>query len=289
MARGELDGLSGGVIQWDDPLSNVDLFSAADGVVWTVPVEVTLPGGGATEKDPHRSGEVLILHGASGELRINRSSEPFLPIARTTIGPARPCRPGSTTIRLPFSLSSQALARVEMLRDGQSPVFEVVVQVSAQRSGPYVREPQDALPMLGHAMCRFRVEHSAWTEALRGVGACRNVLVELPLAASPRPGFEDVHQYLLEAIDELDRGGEIGWRGCAASIRHALDAWPNAPKGKAIQFEHGDGIHDRMVKLRQALREVTHPAHHGPSGDWTRADAVALLAATAGLLAREGG
>ena len=91
-----------------------------------------------------------------------------------------------------------------------------------------------------------------------------------------------------EAAEAFRKGGVDGWQTSAARIRTCLDRWEGTTKGKDVTFGHDDPLHVRMRKLRQAVREVTHYAHHETAAQWTREDALVLLAATAALLAREG-
>jgi len=186
--------------------------------------------------------------------------------------------------KLVASLTDEQLAAIERHRDGKELAFRVDVKAS-------ISGVPDVWPSYS-GQISLRVESSRWLHQLAVVGAAASltVVVPAPLAEGDR------HQMgvrLREARAALDDGR---YGDMVVAARLALET------ARQRETLHGDNLirsknqqslsqEERWSALHNALYQLTHVSHHDDpvtaGAGWTRADALAVLAATAALIARQ--
>lgn len=121
---------------------------------------------------------------------------------------------------------------------------------------------------------------------LRKLGVAENVLLEIPLPTSPPAPWDEVWNALTEARDTFEHGGSTGWKGCVTAVRLALDKWRQieeedlGPTDKQARTKL-----QRFENLRWNLLQYAHYGPHSRADEWTRDDALLMLAALSTLLA----
>ena len=196
--------------------------------------------------------------------------------------------------------SLAALAHVDQLRNGRPleltlaargeicRLIPVTNPLQPNGSKPYVQgEPSD---FAGSA--RITVPVDDWTAILRTVGLSANVLIEIPLPASRPSPWDGVWKAVDDARKCLEAGGTTGWQGSVTAARHALQLWQGVEAEK-----HGAGwksptpteresrtSQERIDNLRWHLLQVAHEGPHSLSEEWSRDEAVLVLATLAALL-----
>jgi hypothetical protein len=141
----------------------------------------------------------------------------------------------------------------------------------------------------------FHVEYSAdaWTSLMENVARVGAVLVEVPVRNDLPPDWTPVYEALKEAKRHITRGGDDGWKACVGAVRTALEQWQ-----KLEAEDHGPGWTapsptdrrartkaQRIAGLRWHLLQFAHLAHHSPSYQWVRNDAILAFATLGALLA----
>jgi len=134
---------------------------------------------------------------------------------------------------------------------------------------------------------------AAWVQMLNTTGLAFNVFVELPLRPAPPAPWDGVWQALADARASFDQGGTTGWRNCVTSVRLALERWrqheaePHGPGWHApsVPDREARTAEERLGNLRWDLLQCAHRAPHSAGVDWSREEAVFVLASLVGLLA----
>jgi len=138
----------------------------------------------------------------------------------------------------------------------------------------------------------LRIPTSRWLQQLETVGAAASltIVVPAPLVEGDR---QQMGAHLREARDAINDGR---YGQAIATARLALDtarprdqlATPSSYKDKNPKMR---SVHERWSALHEALYQLTHVPHHDDDvtagAKWSRADAVAVLAATYALIARQ--
>ncbi len=119
------------------------------------------------------------------------------------------------------------------------------------------------------------------------------MLIEVPLPSSPPTPWDAVWKAVIEATTAFETGGETGWKGCANAVRLALDEWR-----KIEREDMGPGwtppsredlekrsTRERIDNIRWNLRHYANLAPHTGAEQWSRDDAVLMLATLSALLA----
>ena len=185
--------------------------------------------------------------------------------------------------KLVASLTDEQLAAIERQRDGKEIAFRI--DVNASISGV------EGWPT-GTVQGTLRIPTSWWLGQLEAVGAAASltIVVPAPLVEGDR---EQMGVRLREARDAINDGR---YGQAVASARMALDtarnreqlATPSSYKDKNAKLRSVD---ERWSAMHEALYQLTHIPHHDDAvtvgAAWSRADAVAVLAATAALIARQ--
>jgi hypothetical protein len=97
----------------------------------------------------------------------------------------------------------------------------------------------------------------------------------------------------MEAGDSFEQGGTTGWKGCVVAVRLTLEKWQ-----KIEPEQHGPGWkspapadrqartwRERLDNVRWHLLQCAHDAAHSAADEWTRDDAILMLATLSSLLA----
>lgn len=278
-------GLDGALLELDEVLGKVDLRRVADGVLWSLRCTVTLP-----QLQPNPNATIAHrLCEAAADLEMVADPGPTLWLAHSLPSPTTYHRVDArdTQVVLQFHMSSAVLARLEATREGRALRLRLGFQAHLQRVGSYLRSEDDNVPRTLQASVRHDIARDAWVTALREAQLAQTLVLEVPLPAAPPTQFADAVRALAQAHRALDSGGRAGWSACAAQVRVAIEKWPGAGSTNAIKTDQTRDLDGRMAVLRDAVRDVAHLAHHDLEDPWTRADALALFAAAASLLARE--
>lgn len=284
MTRSHL-GLDGAFLELDDVLGKVELQRVADGVLWPLRCSVTLP-----QLEPNLNAAVgYRLYDVAADLEIVTRAGPAVWLAHSLPRPTTYHRVDArdAQVDLQFHVSSAALAHLEATREGRPLRMRLGFQAHLHRVGSYIRGPDDNIPRQLRASVGLDVARDAWLTALGGAQVAQTIVLEVPLPDTAPTEYADALRALAQAHRALEAGGRAGWNACAASVRVAIEKWPGAGSTNAIRADPTRDLHARMAVLRDAVRNATHVAHHDLEDQWTRADALALFAAAASLLARE--
>ena len=283
-------GWGDGWIEFPDAVTKIDFRRAIDGVIWPIKLQLNFPRSSVPPLRGKEDDEMLVAHDFRVELRTTSAQGGTVPIAESYLTDHWKLRPGWSEPWFEIPISSTALARIEVQRNGTGPRFDLVMHGGIMRTGRYFVPGTDDCPHPVIGSLPFGVSVEVWIEALSTAGVSQNVVVEVPLGSPARPEFQAARKALAEAVAEFQRGGAGAWRACAGAVRQALDAWPGFQPGQPIvQLNRAWTKEERFIALREVVRHATHPAHHGLAEDWDRQSAMTLLAATAALLSRENG
>ncbi|WP_147439649.1 hypothetical protein [Corallococcus sp. CA049B] len=202
----------------------------------------------------------------------------------------RPGNPESDFLaNLTWRVSFAALALLEQKRSGRPPVLVLhcFADVSHLQPPPQNRYVTFAPvpPTPERSQLRVSYPREKWVELLRELKVAENILLEMPMPAARPAPWDTVWNAMLDARKSFDQGGETGWKGCAISIRLALEAWRGIEaEDRGPQDKQQRTKAQRLDNLRHELIQMAHLAAHTPAGEWTRDDAQALLAMFSGLL-----
>jgi hypothetical protein len=181
------------------------------------------------------------------------------------------------------SLSDDQLAAIERHRNGKQ--LGLIIDVKASISGI-----PDAWPT-GTVQGTLRIPASQWLSALESVGAAASltIVVPAPLAGGDR---QQMGVRLREARAAIDDGR---YEDAVSSARKALEA---ARKRETLHGEVATRAKNPKTLSQEERWSVLHHAiwglaclapHEDPvtqGATWSRADAVAIVATTAALIAR---
>ena len=214
-------------------------------------------------------------------------------------------QPGrDTPVYLVWQGSIAALETFERQREGREPqfVFDCGANIELLNTFQITTPGKPATtrnitvrttPMSIWCQVRLAFPKDAWVAALNGAGLRKNVLIEIPLPHSRSDPWDAVWQATDEARRHFEQGGTTGWNGCATAVRKALDAWQQI-SGEKVEWDSAKPSRetlkaqsktDRFNGLRWQLLQCAHLAPHSPDNEWTRDDAVLMLATLSGLLA----
>jgi hypothetical protein len=185
--------------------------------------------------------------------------------------------------KLVASLTDEQLAAIERQRDGKE--IALRIDVNASVSGV------DEWPT-GTGQGTLRIATSQWLQQLETVGAAASltIVVPAPLVEGDR---QQMGVRLREARDAIN-DGRFG--DAVSAARLALET------ARTRETLHGDKVtrsknpqslsqEERWSALHHALYNLAHASHHDDpvtaGATWSRADAVAVQAATAALIARQ--
>lgn len=180
-------------------------------------------------------------------------------------------------------ISDAQLALIEQARGGGDLCWRVDISAAVSPSA-------GAWPT-GGAQVSLRIPRSTWLRQLESLGAAAavTVVVPVPLTAGDR---QQMGQRIRQAQAAIDDGR---FADAVATARLALETArtreslvsESALRGKQAKSRTQ---HERWSAMHHAIWELTNLAHHeGDSAErsWSRSDAVAIVAATAALIARQ--
>jgi hypothetical protein len=203
--------------------------------------------------------------------------------------------------RLRWSGTFVDLAYIEKARNGEPPQFHIHVvgdwsfllrpQLPEFGGFIFLTEPQRFHSKTAYIELTYSRE--IWVDVLRRLGVAENVLVEVPLPPSPGEPWNAVWQSLTDARNAFERGGTTGWQATVTAVRHALDAWrkiegeDSGPGGGTARKQERElrTKQERFDALRWHLLQAAHHAPHSHADEWTRDDALLMLASLSALLA----
>jgi hypothetical protein len=190
------------------------------------------------------------------------------------------------------------LAFFEKMRDGGQPKVSVHLKGELYFLIPDLH-PHHAVRSEAHriysrmAYVEISYPKGAWVDMLRTLGVAENILVEVPLPASPPGDWAEVWNALVEARNYFEQGGTTGWKGCVAATRLALEKWQAIDKedmgpgwkAPGTQERRDRTKKQRIDNLRWHLYQCAHLGPHSSADGWTRDDALLLLSTLSALLA----
>lgn len=205
------------------------------------------------------------------------------------IGPLTQPRPlnarfGGDNLELHTAITDEQLRRLEQVREGAELTFRL--DIYAARHGGTDEWP------VAETQLRIAVPHPEWSTALEQLGAGAYVDVLVPI--TDIEGRALAARRLREAkvlIRNRDFEGAVGKaRSALDAVRPACntEVLYNQALGKKAKERTQE---ERWAMLTQSAYALFSGAPHDDEGttehfEWTRADAVAAVAASAGLLAR---
>ena len=165
--------------------------------------------------------------------------------------------------------------------------------------------PPDGVHPVAHEEVPVRIPRTRWLELLDQAGTEVGVLVRVssPLtdsALSPPPAVSDENAAsLAQAAARLRQARaelrDQQWEHCVATCRRVLEnisRLVSIPSGKSVTNTPGEqrNQEQRWAAIYWDVKSMASAAHHDDSTtegfSWSRADAEAILAATAGLLGK---
>jgi hypothetical protein len=190
---------------------------------------------------------------------------------------AGPMRSHSSEVYLECDLDRGRLEAIEDLRGGRD--LPLHVQVQAQ-----VDDGRWQGGSVEHA-----VNQSAWNTVLEAVGYRRALLIEVPVPdSSADPELAAAVAYLAQAQAHLCAGRDRDAVGSCRDVLEELKKLPGADLPEPGSNQNAWSKAERVMKLRQALTKLTHPARHRDEDAariiWSRIDAQAVVTMTAGLI-----
>ncbi|MBL6280112.1 hypothetical protein JMF97_28520 [Micromonospora fiedleri] len=199
---------------------------------------------------------------------------------------------------LVVSLTDDQLVSLERARGRDDVVLRLKLQAT-------LLAPPDGVHPVAHEELPVRILRTRWQELLDLAGTEVGVLVRVPSpltdsALSPPPAASDddvaslaqAAARLRQARDELR---DQQWEHCVATCRKVLEniaRLVTLPSAKSVaDTPAAQRTQDqRWAAIYWDVKGMTHAAHHDGGTtegfSWSRADAEAIMAATAGLLRR---
>lgn len=186
------------------------------------------------------------------------------------------------------------LAYIEKCRDGQRPQMKLELRAEGCWLLPYQNQDRIRTAPLwigGKVILTYPKE--VWIKMLRDMKFSENVLLEIPLPSTPPTQWDKVWSAFLEARNALEQGGPTGWKSCVSAIRLALEEWKSIEKEEMGPGGITPNTNDlrsrnkqqRYDNLRWHLIQCAHLGPHSSAEDWSRDDAMLLLATLSALLA----
>lgn len=199
---------------------------------------------------------------------------------------------------LVVSLTDDQLLCLERIR-GQN---DVVLRLKLQAT---LIAPPEGIHPLAHEELPVRIARTRWLELLNQAGTEVDVLVRVPsplidsaLTTQPAASDEDAAS-LAQATARLRQARaelrDQQWEHCVATCRRVLEnisRLVNLPSARSVSNTPLDqrSQGQRWAAIYWDVKSIANAAHHDDGTTegfaWSRADAEAILAATAGLLLR---
>ena len=205
------------------------------------------------------------------------------------VGSLRPqvvfLRPFAAAEALEVPLTLEQLTALDHRRGRDGLSFQVnldVVQLGSERS------------IKGNAQIRSRIQEAEWLRALDQLGAAFVLTIQVPTPlvtglVAEGPSVVRVVTSLREARSALrDSTPASAVAACRFVLEGLEELYPVQPDGPLRSKVPKERDQDeRWSALHHALAGLVNAAHHDPERvQWSRADAEAVVAAVAGLVAR---
>jgi len=193
---------------------------------------------------------------------------------------------GERSFEVAVRLSAPVLAAIERARNGGRIAFRAHLD---GKSGLVEHDGVTGrltMPTVVSGDQELEFERDRWIDLLRATGWGENILIELALPPQPEPPWDEIWKAIRLAREALDRGGPPGWKACVAECRRALEKWRDLeqPDTGGTGPVTGFSRQQRFDVVRQSIHRYTHDAVHSDADQSTRAEAVMVLSAVAGLL-----
>lgn len=245
----------------------------AGGMIVWFPAEATFPFLAKGSPNPYLTDVRLIVF--QGGIEIGIGADPGFHWGQ-----------GSRPFAVGVRLTAPVLAAVERVRNGGRVAFRLHVDA---KCGLVVDDGGSGIvnrPTIVTADVDIELDRDRWVDILHSTGWGENIVCEVALPPRPEPPWDEVWKAVRSARDALDRGGPSGWKACITEARTALEKW------RTIEpLDTGANVgssqltrQQRFDVLRQSVHRFTHDAVHSDAERSTRAEAVMILGAVAGLL-----
>lgn len=194
---------------------------------------------------------------------------------------------GERKFKVSVAISAGVLAFIEEARNGRSLAFKFHVDaktgVVQKGSSPGLL----SMPNIISADIDVEFDRDRWIDLLRTTGWGESIITEISLPTAPtEPPWNEVWKTLRLARDALDRGGPAGWKACISECRGALEKWRDIEPldtGGQVAANSLTRV-QRFDVIRQSIHRYAHDPVHSDADLTTRAEAVMILGAVAGLL-----
>jgi len=201
---------------------------------------------------------------------------------------------GNPQINLIWTDAISTLAYIEKCRDGQRPQLKLELRAE----GCWLLQHQSQVrirtaPQFIGGKVTLTYPKEVWIKMLRDMKFSENVLLEIPFPSTPPTQWDKVWSALVEARSALEQGGATGWKSCVSAVRLALEEWRAIEKEEMGPGGMTSSTNDlksrskqqRYDNLRWHLIQCAHLGPHSSAEDWSRDDAMVLLATLSALLA----
>jgi len=201
---------------------------------------------------------------------------------------------GNSQLNLIWVDTMSALAYIEKCRDGQRPLLKLELRAE----GCWLLQHQNQVrirtaPQFIGGKVTLTYPKEVWIKMLRDMKFSENVLLEIPFPSTPPTQWDKVWNALVEARSALEQGGATGWKSCVSAVRLALEEWRAIEKEEMGPGSTTPSMNDlrsrskqqRYDNLRWHLIQCAHLGPHSCAEDWSRDDAMVLLATLSALLA----
>lgn len=257
---------------------------ASDGIVLTLPTSIQI-------SEHERFAGLPMVSNVSAEVRLHGVEVGLARDENHYYGYGSP-----TDGELLLRLSAKAVQHIERERAGGAVEFDLLVRFEIYSLMPTNGESRmRSEPRPQKKDVRVPYDRDSWVRMLTSTGMGDNIVVEVPLPASPPAGWEDVWTALRNARRAYEQGGSTGWNSTVVECRKALSAWQGIPNEKedmgagwkkpSQQELEGRTTGQRLDNVRWHLLQCAHEAAHTPAEKWTRNEAALVMATLAGLLA----
>jgi hypothetical protein len=209
-----------------------------------------------------------------------------------------------------WEMTPAELRFVEGMRNGKKPAFRVDLRGKVYAILPYYRAASKgktlklvrdkfyrtaALPETLWGYCDVVLPHDLWVQALDEIGLADAIILETPILPQAPKEWGEVWKAWEDARQAFMNGGSTGWKGCAASVRLALEEWEKLdPLSGRFPLKEGEVLKDRskeerIASLRWSLHQLAHLGPHKGSDQWSRDEALLVLSTLSALLSARGG
>ncbi|MBJ7604586.1 MAG: hypothetical protein JF888_15630 [Candidatus Dormibacteraeota bacterium] len=185
-------------------------------------------------------------------------------------------------VTMTFDLDRRRLEAIEDIRNGGDFQLNLFIYSTLEDTSGNLNQQQ--------LQASTTVNQGVWVRVLEQLGFSRTLLLELEVPSSAGdPGLAAAVVQLQKAQNALIQGE---YRDAVGACRDVLEEVSKAVGDDRVQLG-GKPVREldkaeRLVQLRQALKNVTHPARHrdevAANIDWVRRDAISIVTMTAAVI-----